>query len=124
MNCETAQKELSLFLYGELSLEEEGILQEHLDACESCRQELEREEEAHRAAESIEFVPAPELLNRCRRDLRARLERESRPGVWTRLRRSFGFGLAPLAALGRPVGALALVALGFFAARFTAQPKT
>jgi hypothetical protein len=75
---------------------------------------MEREKAAHFAAESIGLTPGPELLNRCRRDLRARIEREQGRRRW------FNLNLGRLAAFSRPLGALALIALGFFAARFTA----
>jgi len=121
MNCETAQQELSLLIYGELPLEEEGILREHLESCEACRRELEREEAAHRAAQSAEVAPPPELLSRCRRDLALRIARDG--GVlsgWESLRRWIGFRLPRLGAFARPAGAVALIAAGFFAARLTA----
>ena len=40
MNCESAGKNFSLFLYGELSFEEEQEFQDHLDGCEPCRAAL------------------------------------------------------------------------------------
>jgi hypothetical protein len=121
MNCEWAQKQLTLFLYGELPPAEARDLREHLDACQACRRELERERAAHAAAESIALQPEPDLLNRCRRELSARLHRErNRPALWAWLGRWVGFGAGPWAAFARPAGALALVALGFFAgARYT-----
>lgn len=121
MNCETAQKDLSLFLDGELPVEEEGILREHLESCESCRRELEREEAAHRVAQSVEIALPPELLSQCRRDLSPRIAREAGvPLGRENLRRWFSFRLPRFGAFARPAGAVALIAAGFFAARLTA----
>jgi len=43
MKCEEARSTLTLFLYGELSFEEEERLELHIDECVGCRIALERE---------------------------------------------------------------------------------
>jgi hypothetical protein len=116
MNCESARKELSLFLYGELSFQEEEALEQHLEGCEGCRQALVREQAMHRALDLHEAGPPPDLLAQCRRDFRLRLEshREQREPLrlfWDSVQRFFA------AAYMRPAGALALIAVGFFIAR-------
>ncbi|MGD0013672.1 MAG: HEAT repeat domain-containing protein [Bryobacteraceae bacterium] len=115
MNCEMVKKNASLFLYGELSLEEEQSFQDHVEVCADCRQAFEAEKKTHGLLDRREMEPPPELLVRCRRDLAARIQAAAG-------RRNWLASLLDLrvAALARPAGALALVALGFFAARWTA----
>jgi len=121
MNCETVGKQTSLFLYGELSLEEEQSFQDHIEACSACRGEFEAEKRLHELLDRRETALPPALLARCRRDLAARLPSGvSRPGGL----RAWFERIVDLrvAALARPVGAVALIALGFFAARWTSTP--
>jgi hypothetical protein len=114
MNCESATKNLSLFLYGELSIEDEQSLQEHLDGCAACRRALESEKAIHRALYEREKEPPAALLAHCRRDLSLRLD------LAASARKGWRAWLGPWPAWARPVGAVALVALGFFGARWTA----
>lgn len=117
MNCESANKSFSLFLYGELPLEEEQSLQDHIESCEACRKAFEAEKTMHAALDRRALtLPAP-LLARCRRDLGLRLDAAAAKPQWFAwfTRPSLGW-----TALARPIGALALVAIGFFAARWTA----
>jgi hypothetical protein len=119
MNCEGVSRNLSLFLYGELSIEEEQEFQDHIEACAECREAFEQEKAIHDLLERREKLPPPALLARCRRDLSLRLQgaepARARWREWFRMPR-FWPGLL------RPAGALALVALGFFGARWTTPP--
>ncbi len=119
MNCAEIKRDLSLFLYGELSLEEEQLVQDHLEACPGCRAELEALQRVHRTLAERELEPPAGLLVRCRQDLERRVElaAPARAGWWARLRHPFAGGWQWAF---RPVGAVALVALGFFGARWTA----
>lgn len=123
MNCESVSKNLGLFLYGELSLEEEQALQDHVESCARCRQAFETEKRVHAALDARETDPPPELLVRCRRDLSTRLDTLAphRTGALAAIRTFFGTGFSWAAAM-RPAGAVALIALGFFGARWTARP--
>ena len=118
MNCETVKKDLALFLYGELTLEEEQALQDHLDACAACRQALEREKLLHRVLAERELEPPASLLVRSRQDLERRLALAAPPrlGWLAWLKPPFGAGWQTAL---KPLGAVVLVALGFFAARWT-----
>lgn len=118
MNCESVKKDLSLFLYGELSLEEEQLVQDHLEACEGCRKAFEAEKGLHEVLDNRETEPPAALLARCRRDLELRVKLvTSRPGGW---RAWFQWPLAAHWQLAfKPLGAVALVALGFLAARLS-----
>ncbi len=122
MNCETVRKQASLFLYGELSLEEEQSFQDHVESCQACRSELDTVTRMHAVLDEREVEPHPSLVASCRRDLSAKLAVTpvSRP---QRVRHWFNrFADLRVGVLLRPAGALALVALGFFAARWTATP--
>jgi hypothetical protein len=120
MNCESVKKNAALFLYGELSLEEEQSFQDHIETCAECRQAFAAEKRVHQALDGREMEPDPALLARCRRDLADRIEGATTPR--TTLRQWLtGFFDMRVAALARPAGAVALVALGFFAARWTSN---
>mgnify|MGYP005850730165 CR=1 FL=1 len=128
MTCESVRKNLSLFLYGELSFEDEEAIAGHLDGCDGCREELEREKRLHGALDLAETKPSAELLERCRLDLDQAVHRTEkanpRPSGWLeRLRDAVRAPAWVSAAWLRPAGAVALVALGFFAARVT-QPES
>jgi anti-sigma factor RsiW len=119
MSCESVTNDVTLYLYGELSPEEEERLEAHVHVCESCRRELEAQKRLHRAMDRREVELPPELLAGCRADLLREVRKRAAgaaPPSWRE--RVFGFWSA-LGAVRQPAGALALVALGFFAARFT-----
>jgi hypothetical protein len=124
MNCESVSKSLSMFLYGELALDQEQALQDHVDGCEACRKAFETEKLIHAALDERETEAPPALLARCRRDFGDRLDALAprRTGWLTAVKDFLGAGRSWAPAM-RPVGAVALVALGFFGARWTAtQP--
>lgn len=134
MTCETARKSLSLLLYGELSFDEEELVQLHLDGCPECGKELEREKAMHGALDSREMQISTSLLRECREDLRERLldheAAESHPFGWGRDRAGFWRWLErwlpaiPSPRYLRPVSAVALLAVGFFVARLTPPGST
>lgn len=118
MTCDRFREQIPLLLYGELSFDEEEKLEQHLAACPACAAERQRCEKLSALLAEGEAGVSAELLARCRHDLAAALARErSRrgPAAWLRRFRE-GWATAPPAWF-RPVGAAALVALGFFAAR-------
>ena len=115
MSCDRVEKMLSLFLYGELTFEEEEAVHRHLEDCQDCRLALEREKAMHRALDEVEVAVPPDLLAECRRDLRPHLGQAARRSLLGRLWDWMGQPV-PSGFL-RPAGALALVLLGFFAAR-------
>ncbi|MBL0160084.1 MAG: HEAT repeat domain-containing protein [Bryobacterales bacterium] len=118
MNCETAKQQLVLFVYGELSFDEEELMEQHLDGCAGCSAERARLESLQEVLSQGESEVPAGLLARCRRDLAVQVA-----AAHAAPRRSLS-----LAALWRdwvvnpplwlrPVGAVAMLALGFFAAR-------
>jgi hypothetical protein len=121
MKCEDAKNTLPLFLYGELSFEEEERLELHIDECAGCRIALERERSLFKSLDAAELVPNRELLESCRTELRSRLAHVEPEGgsFWSKLRQGFTihFHFAP--GWAQPAGLLAMLVLGFLAARMT-----
>src|SRR5216684_3836279 len=120
MKCAEVKDRLSLFLYGELSFEEEEHLEEHVDSCSGCREALNRERAMHAAFDATEVAPASDLLLQCRRDFQQRLSNAGpvKHSLWPRLRGFFDIRLHAIPAAMQPVAALALLALGFFGSRY------
>jgi hypothetical protein len=121
MKCEDLRKSLPLFLYGELSFEDEEQLEVHVDECDACRDALAREKLLFKSLDAAEIVPSAELLADCRAQLRQRLEHATpeRASFWDKIRQGFtiNFHFAP--GIMQPIGALAMLAIGFFGARVT-----
>src|SRR5689334_1184964 len=69
MNCEEMLKSIPLYFYGELPPEEEERLEDHLDACEQCRGELERQRALAVAFDRRERAVSAQLLDECRGNL-------------------------------------------------------
>ena len=78
MNCEAARAELPLYLYGELSFDQEEAVEQHLEQCASCRLECERERCLHAALDMTAEQPAPAMLAECRRNLFGHLDGKTR----------------------------------------------
>jgi HEAT repeats/Putative zinc-finger len=121
MKCEDSRKLLPLFLYGELSFEEEERLEVHIDECGGCRDALAHEKLLFKSLDAAEVAPSLELLAECRAQLRERLQHAEPAQVsfWDKIRQGFTihFHFAP--GIAQPIGALALLLIGFFGARMT-----
>ncbi|HYL77327.1 MAG TPA: HEAT repeat domain-containing protein [Bryobacteraceae bacterium] len=119
MKCEEVKTTLPLFLYGELSFEEEEKLEVHIDECDACRVALAREKALFQSLDAAEMAPSQELLDQCRAELRQQLThvKPDRDGFWDKVRQGFTihFHFAP--GLAQPVGAVAMLIVGFMAAR-------
>src|SRR5205823_1440977 len=120
MNCDDAGKLIPLFAYGDLSFDEEERLELHLDDCTACRGELKRVKAMLSAIDEHELDVPSSLLVQCRRGLRSSIA-EMGPAAW----QSGTFGwlhrLMPhgwhFGAPVQSVGAVALIAIGFFGAK-------
>ncbi len=122
LNCEAARDQFALLLYGELSFDEEELVETHLDGCAECRAALDRQRSLHAAFDSVAVPPPASLLRECRAELGAALELEARPTHVNQGHESWWdhfVGMLTGASVLRPAGAMALLALGFFAARMT-----
>jgi hypothetical protein len=130
MSCERLKQSIPLYHYGELPPEEEERLEQHLEGCEGCRRELGRYKNMAAALGARETPIPAGLLAECRHDLMRAVYRDEAPaarrapGVWQSFREGFAALLVPAYRLRVPVGAVALVALGFFSARLTMGPAT
>jgi hypothetical protein len=121
-NCEKVRGQFALLLYGELSFDEEERVESHLDGCAECRTALQRQRALHEALDGIAVTPSPALLSRCREDLTQMLEHggpatawaaSRKPSWWQQLTGSWNVQFL------RPMTAMALLAVGFFAAKVT-----
>jgi hypothetical protein len=125
MNCESVTKLIPLYFYGELPPDEEDSLEQHLDTCAACARRAEAQRELSAALDRREIPPSAALLAECRHNLmRAVYHQDAIVGQAGSLR---PIGNRPLLAwlpsLGpwrMPLGASALLALGFITARLTA----
>jgi len=128
MNCESVTKLIPLYFYGELSPEDEDPLEQHLDSCAACRREAELQRSVAAAVDRREMLPSAALLAECRHDLMRAVYRNEMPAVrpsptatpWSHFRDGFAALFPPLLRWRMPLGAMALVALGFASARLTA----
>ena len=116
MTCESVSELADLYLYGELAGQEEDGIEQHLHGCAACRTAFDRQRAVHRSLDAMRMAPPPNLLAECRQDLfRAKQIRNPK----SEIRNLFFEWWRPLALSARPIGALALVALGFFSSRLT-----
>jgi hypothetical protein len=130
MNCESVTKLIPLYFYGELPPEEEDRLEQHLDTCPACARQAESQRALSAALDHREMQPSAALLAECRHDLMRAVYRHEAPVVRTaglnpRVASvphwgGFAAWLPSLGAWRMPLGASALLALGFVAARLTA----
>jgi len=126
MNCESVTKLIPLYFYGELPPEEEDSLEQHLDTCAACARQAESQRALSAALDRREVQPSAALLAECRHDLMRTVYRhEAMVGQAGSLRpignRPFLVSWLPaLGAWRMPLGASALLALGFITARLTA----
>lgn len=129
MSCEDTIREIPLYCYGEVSAEVEEGVESHVAGCAECRAELARHRVFLEALDARQPVPDGGLLAECRAGLRAQLARQTEApraplglhwsGLhgkrWVESLREFSRMHIPFRV---PVGAMALIALGFFGARF------
>lgn len=121
MTCAEVVRQIPLYGYGEISSEVEERLEAHLAECLSCQEELARYRAFLDVVDEREEVTAPALLTTCRADLRRQLAAEPAPrGGWSWFDslRSFSAFHIPFRI---PVGAMALLAIGWFGARYAPQ---
>ncbi len=112
--CEDILKEIPLYSYGEVSSEIEEKIESHLADCAACRAELESHRRFLSVMDGRDSEVDTALLVACRSDLRTHLTPEPKRSFWNRQIR-----------FSVPVGAMALVALGFFGGRLlpdTSEP--
>ena len=129
MNCESVVKVIPLYYYGELPPDEEERVEQHLDECAACGREAERYRTLTVALDQRQLQPSPALLAECRHDLMRAVYRDETVTAaaphhtpWSHFREGF-FALFPgLDRWRTPIGAMALLTLGFVSARFLTVP--
>jgi hypothetical protein len=125
MTCDSVAKQIPLYFYGELTPDDEDRLEQHLHECASCTREMDRQRAMAAALDSREASAPPVLLEDCRGDLMAAIlggaprQEPRRQSAWSLLLDAILETLHSVNRVRTPVGALAMIALGFFAARFT-----
>ncbi|HWQ53596.1 MAG TPA: HEAT repeat domain-containing protein [Bryobacteraceae bacterium] len=130
MSCHTVKQAIPLYHYGELPPEEEERIEQHMEGCEECREELERHRTMAAALSAREAAIPAGLLAECRHELMRAVYRNEAPavrpapGVWDSFRTGFTALFASASLFRVPAGAVALIALGFFSARLTMGPRT
>jgi hypothetical protein len=121
MTCEDVRRFIPLLQYGEISFDEEESVHAHLAACTACADEMQREQTIHRALDHRELDPSAFFLRNCRDQLAGAIEAERaqapRYATWWQGVTAAFSGSAFSFSFVRPVGALALIALGFLGAR-------
>jgi Putative zinc-finger/HEAT repeats len=117
-NCSPVKDLFALYLYGELSFDEEERVETHLDSCAGCRKALERQREVQTALDNLMIEPSPSLLRSSREELHMRLVEagEAHHGWWDRFTDALT-GRNSTSGWLRPAGALTLLAVGFGVAR-------
>jgi anti-sigma factor RsiW len=125
MTCESVGKVLSLYFYGELSPAEEDQFEQHVHECAACARELERQRALSAQLDRRQAEAPSGLLEECRTDLMAAIQGGA--GVpdgasaspWRLFLKALSHSFSSWSRFQQPVGALALLAIGFFAARMT-----
>ncbi len=131
MNCDDMARSIPLYFYGELPPEEEERVEDHLDACEPCRVELERVRTLTAALDRREMAVPSGMLDACRDNLMDAIHAgavQTATAAPPLRGPSFGDRVSALMSafwgLRQPIGAVALLAVGYFSALlFSSSPK-
>jgi len=131
MTCDSVGKLIPLYFYGELPSEEEDRVEAHLHQCAACTRELDRFGTLAEVLSRRQTQVPPGLLEECRVDLRAAIQgggtvlAKARPkGPWRLFLEAVAASLSNFSRLRVPAGALAMLALGFVAARYSGVGRT
>ena len=125
MTCDSASNLIPVYYYGELPPADEDALETHLGECAACAAELEKQRKFAAALDCVEAPLPASLLDDCRSDLMAAIAggapraMSAQKGPWTLFLEAMASTFAGLGRLRQPLGATALVALGFMAAKVT-----
>jgi hypothetical protein len=135
MNCDSISTLIPLYYYGELTPEQEDTVEEHTHQCRDCARAVEQQRQLAATLDRREMQAPPLLLEDCRADLLATLHGgiahlpvARRPakskGPWRLFLDAVAHSLSGAGRLRQPIGALAMLAIGFFGARLTATRGT
>ena len=129
MNCDDISKLIPLYYYGELTPEEEEHVEEHTHECGGCTRVMEQQRMLAAALDRRAVEVPVHLLEDCRADLMAAVQggvpipsaSRAPKGPWTLFLEAMGHTFGNLNRMRQPVGAVALIAIGFFAARLSSR---
>ncbi len=131
MTCDSVSKLLPLYFYGELNPDEEDRVEQHLHECSGCSGEMERQRALAAGLDRRQAEVPAMLLEDCRADLLAAIKggaprvAPTAKGPWTLFLEAMAATFTGLTRLRSPIGALALIAVGFFSARLVStSPST
>ena len=114
MNCEMAQEDIVLAVYGELPDERAHWLEQHLAQCETCREEMEAVAALQKAMSAAPMPePSPSLLARTRVRLDEALDGMPSSGFLRKLSERFRRAVGTLQ--GAPMMAMGLLLAGLAA---------
>ena len=116
MTCDAVRKLIPLYYYGELTPEEEDQAEAHIHECSACAQEMQQARALAAALDRRRMEALPSLLVECRADLAAAVRGAAEP-AWKLWFQAAGATLAGFHRWRQPLGAVALLAIGYFAAR-------
>lgn len=117
MTCAEVVKQIPMYGYGEISAEVEERIESHLAECQACRDELARYRAFADLLDEREEPVDAALLTTCRADLRRQIAAESASRGHSMWRWLDGFSAFHIP-FRVPVGAIALVAVGWLGARY------
>ena len=118
MTCDAVRKLIPLYYYGELTPEEEDRTEAHIHECAACAREMKDARSLAAALDRRRMEPPETLAAACRADLAAAVRCAYEPWrPWRLWQEALGDTLAGFSRWRQPLGAAALIALGFFAAR-------
>jgi hypothetical protein len=127
MMCDEIGKLIPLYYYGELSPEQEEQVEEHTQECTHCAAAVEQQRLLAAALDRRVTEVPTYLLEDCRADLMAAVHggapRAARPASmkspWTLFFEAMAHSFGNLNRMRQPIGAVALIAIGFSAAKLT-----
>ena len=117
MTCDAVRKLIPLYYYGELTPEEEDQAEAHIHECGACARQMEAARALAAALDRRRMEAPAELLVDCRADLAAAVRGAAAEPAWRLWLEAAGATLAGFTRWRQPLGAAALIAVGFFAAR-------
>ncbi|HJZ97920.1 MAG TPA: HEAT repeat domain-containing protein [Candidatus Solibacter sp.] len=131
MKCDDIAKLIPLYYYGELTPDEEEQVEEHTHECVDCGAAMEQQRVLAAALDRRAAEPPAYLIEDCRADLmaavhggaaRAAVRPASAKGPWTLFLEALQHSFGNFNRLRQPIGAAALIAIGFFGASLTNRP--